>query len=116
MTTKTTTTATETTEAMTLAAAQEALTDAGQVVMDAYDVGTLFEALLDDLCQHRLTYEESPDDIDKAYLHIGEVCEHLMRLTQIMRTHWVAEKALRERQWAKEAQERATQTSASVGQ
>ncbi len=107
MTTKTTTTATETTADLT--AAQEALTDAGQVVMDAYDVGTLFEVLLDDVGLHRLTYEESPADIDKEYLHIGEVCEHLTRLTKIMRTHWAAETALRERQWAqeRERQERA---------
>ena len=87
------TTATEATEAMTLTAARESITDASQVVMDAYETGLLIEVLLDDLCQHRLSYEESPDAIDKEYLHIGEVCEHLTRLTRIMRAYWVAEKA-----------------------
>jgi len=107
----TTDTCTETTEAMAMTAAREAITDAGQVAMDAYDVGTLFEVLLDDLCQHRLTYEENPADIDKEYLHIGEVCEHLTRLTRIMRTHWASETALRESRWAKETQQRAAGTA-----
>jgi len=93
--------ATEATEAptMTLTATRDAITDASQVVMDAYDVGLLIEILLDDLCQHRLSYEESPDAIDKEYLHIGEVCEHVTRLTQIMRAYGAAEKA---RGWTSE--------------
>ncbi len=93
------TTATEATEAMTLTAARESITDASQVVMDAYETGLLIEVLLDDLCQHRLSYEESPADIDKEYLHIGEVCEHLTRLTRIMRAYGAAEKA---RGWTSE--------------
>jgi len=95
----TTETMPETRETMTLTAAREAITDASQVVMDAYDVGLLIEILLDDLCQHRLSYEESPDAIDKEYLHIGEVCEHVTRLTQIMRAYGAAEKA---RGWTSE--------------
>jgi len=78
---------------LTLTAAREAITDASQVVMDAYETGSLIEVLLDDLCQHRLSYEESPADIDKEYLHIGEVCEHVTRLTRIMRAYGEAEKA-----------------------
>ncbi len=104
---------TETTDGLTTAA-REALTDAGQVVMDAYDVGTLFEALLDDLCQHRLTYEENTDDIDKAYAHIGEVCEQLTRLSRIMRAHWASETALRARQWAQERESHGQDTQATA--
>ncbi len=95
----TTETTTETIEAMTLAAARDAITDASQVVMDAYETGSLIEVLLDDLGQHRLTYEESPADIGKQYLYIGEVCEHVTRLTRIMRAYWAAEKA---RGWTSE--------------
>ncbi len=87
--------ATEATEAptMTLTAARDLITDASQVVMDAYETGSLIEVLLDDLRQHRLSYEESPAAIDKEYAHIGEVCEHLTRLTGIMRAYGEAEKA-----------------------